>query len=190
MEAHQRERIFNALGAVIAERSYADFTIRQVVRAAAVSSKTFYELFDDKRELVANAYDAIFARLLERIAAACAAEGDWVVKLAAAVAAAVDYATSEPQLVSLLDIQGFAATDAGRDRAHESRERLAALLSAGREDLHGHELPPITEPALVGAIWSIVADCLDRGDVVRLAELEPDLIELALAPYAGRGCRP
>ena len=180
MEAHQRERILDALVAVIAEQGRDDFTVRDVVRAAAVSSKTFYELFASRRELMVVAFEASFARLLEQIEAVCVREGDWPARVAAAIGAAVDFTIEEPGLARLLTLEGFAATGPGPSCAQEARKRLAVLLAFGR-DGPSAEPPPVSDLAVVAAIWSIVADCVDQGDFARLSELEEKLIKFALS---------
>lgn len=183
VEAHQRERILDALVSVICDRGPVDFTVRDVVRAASVSSKTFYELFASRRELVVAAFEASFARLLERIERACALAADRPARVAAAVGAAVDLAIEEPGLARLLTVEGFAVAGTGPSCAQQSRRRLAVLLASGCDGSSGAELPPVRELAIVAAIWTVVADCLHRGDPARLSELEGELIEFALAPY-------
>jgi hypothetical protein len=42
---------------------------------------------------------------------------------------------------------------------------------------------PLMERALVGGVTSIIAEHLIGGDPGRLAELEPQLVELMLMPY-------
>jgi TetR/AcrR family transcriptional regulator len=186
VRAHQRDRIFDALAKVVAEQGYAELTVRKVIGAAGISSTTFYELFDHKQQVVWAAYDAIFARLLERIESACATQADWPAKVEAAIAAAIGFAIAEPESCRLLGIDGLDGS-AGSRGCVRAQERLAALLAPGRRHSPGERLPPLTELALVGSIWSIVASCLSEGDVARLAQLEGEIIELGLSPYAGAG---
>lgn len=186
VEQNQRQRLFAAVATVVSEDGYAGLTARKVIRAAGVSTATFYHLFTGKQEVVAAAYDAIFARLVGAIEAACAARPDWSGKVEAAIAAAIGFATAEPESSRFLCADHFASTVDGTNRVLESRERLAALLRPGRERCaRATKLPRLTERGLVAAIWTTIDAQLMRGGPEALAELEPELVELALAPYLG-----
>jgi len=165
---------------VVSEHGYAELTVRKVTRAAGISSATFYELFDDKRQVVLATYDAIFARLLAEIEVSCAAQPSWPAKVKAAIAAAVDFADLAPESARLLCVDAFAATVPSRERVLDSRERLIAMLASGRRD-HPRvaKLPALFERALVTAIWSTIGAQLVSDESGKLAELQPQLVELA-----------
>jgi AcrR family transcriptional regulator len=185
VEQNQRQRLFAAVAVAVDEHGYAELSARKIIRAAGISSATFYELFAGKHEVVAAAYDAIFARLLAKIEAACATGPDWPGKVKAAIAAALGFATAEPESSRFLCVETF-GTGTGSDRVLDSRERLAALLAPGREHCPGAVgLPPLTERALVAAIWMTIGAQLMRASSESLAELEPQLVAHALTPYLG-----
>jgi AcrR family transcriptional regulator len=183
VEQNQPQRLFAAVAVAVGEHGYAELSVRKIIRAAGISSATFYELFAGKHEVVAAAYDAIFARLLAEIEAACATGPDWPGKVKAAIAAAVGFATAEPESSRFLCVETFGI---GSDRVLASRERLAALLAPGREHCPGAVgLPALTERALVAAIWTTIGVQLMGASSESLAELEPQLVALALTPYLG-----
>jgi AcrR family transcriptional regulator len=170
----------------VSEHGYAKLSIRQVVRGAGVSSRTFYEFFSDKQAVLLAAYDAIFARLLETIETACVPAGDWPAKVRAGIAAMLAFAAAEPEAARLVGVHTFASGPEGAERVLDSRARLATLLGPGRRyGTLAARLPELTERALVDAIWMFVGSRLIQGDPEQLAELEPQLIELALFPYLG-----
>src|SRR4051794_39467696 len=57
--ANQRERLFGALVASVAERGYAATTVGDLVEISGVSSRTFYDLFPDKQACYLAALEAI-----------------------------------------------------------------------------------------------------------------------------------
>lgn len=170
----------------VSEHGYAKLTVRQVINGAGVSSRTFYEFFSDKQAVLLAAYDATFDRLLEAIESACAPAGDWPAKVRAGIAATLRFAVAEPEAAKLVGVHTFASGPEGAKRVLASRAHLAALLEPGRR--YGSlaaQLPELTERALVDAIWMSVGSRLVEGDPEQLAELEPQLIELALFSYLG-----
>lgn len=184
VERRQRGRVFAAVALVVSEHGYAELTTKKVIRAAGISSATFYELFDDKRQVVVAAYDAISAHLLAEIEAACATQPDWPAKVEAAIAVAVGFAVAEPECARLLCVGALVVRD---DRVLDVRERLAVMLSSGRRgNSHAEALPSLAERALVAAIWSMIDRELFNDEPAGLAKLRPELVELALVLYFGR----
>jgi AcrR family transcriptional regulator len=57
--ANQRERLFGALVASLAQRGYEATTVADLVEISGVSSRTFYDLFPDKRACTLAALEAI-----------------------------------------------------------------------------------------------------------------------------------
>src|SRR5205807_2257052 len=51
-----RARIFEGMAQVVGERGYADTTIADVVKAASISRRTFYEQFKDKEDCFVETY--------------------------------------------------------------------------------------------------------------------------------------
>ena len=51
-----RARIFEGMASVVGERGYAATTISDVVRAASISRRTFYEYFQDKEDCFVETY--------------------------------------------------------------------------------------------------------------------------------------
>src|SRR4051794_30608075 len=49
VEANQRQRLYGAMAASVAERGYVATTVNDLVEISGVSSRTFYDLFPDKK---------------------------------------------------------------------------------------------------------------------------------------------
>jgi len=183
---HQRQRLLAGVAQAVSEHGYLAMNVEQVLVNAGVSRTTFYENFDNKRDCVIAAHEQAFSRLSSELVAACAREADWQAKLAAAVAAAIEFATRAPEEALLLVIDAVAADSILASRVMASNDFFVGLLRNGREECPGAaELPELTERALIGAMTSIVGAKLMSGQADRLIELEPQLVQLMLMPYVG-----
>ena len=183
---NQRRRLVAGVATALAERGFARLTVEHIIAAAGVSRTTFYEHFDNKHDAVLFAHDVVFERLLGVLLRACNSEGEWPLKVKAAVGAAISFAVADPAQAQLLVIDALAADVKVTSRVLDSNDHLASLLSAGREHSpRGAELPPLTEKAVIGAVSAILAGRLMSGEAELLPELEPQLVELVLMPYIG-----
>jgi AcrR family transcriptional regulator len=59
VEENQRERLFGAMVASLAEKGYADTTLKDLARISGVSSRSFYGVFADKQECFIAALQAM-----------------------------------------------------------------------------------------------------------------------------------
>jgi hypothetical protein len=73
-----------------------------------------------------------------------------------------------------------------RDRYERAVKAFVPLFSAGREhNSRGSELPATIEDALAGSVFWSVYQRLIVGEVDRLPDLLPEMIELVLRTYLG-----
>jgi AcrR family transcriptional regulator len=180
----QRRRLFLAMAESVAARGYAATSVERVIELAGISRGTFYEHFANRRECLLAAHEAIFARFIERITGACAAEARWEDKATAAIGAAVEFATHSPEQVRLLTLDTIAADGETAQRGLAAAEQLATMLRGGREHHpQAMDLPEVTERFLVSAIAGAVNRRLLSGE--SLVGLEPQLVFLVLTPYVG-----
>ena len=173
----------------MAERGYADLTVRDLISGARVSRRTFYQLFDDKLDCVLAAHEMAYGRLKEAIDEACAAQSRWPEKIAAAVGAALRFAGNHPGKAQLIVVSCLTPSEPKfANHGHAVHEDLAAALRDGRKQLQGdHPLPVLTEQAVIGAAMSIVGARLHAGEVESLSQLRPELVQIILTPYLGEG---
>src|ERR1700749_451675 len=62
---NQRERLFAAMIACVAERGFAATTVEDLVELSGVSRRSFYDYFGDKAECLSAAAAEIFAIVLD-----------------------------------------------------------------------------------------------------------------------------
>jgi hypothetical protein len=132
----------------------------------------------------ASEFSGAVGRLQVAVLEACQGERVWPAKVAAAVAAAVDFAIAEPDRARLLTIESLIHQPDGGQRYARMLEHFAELLRA--EAPSDRRRPKSTEQALVGGVARALADHLRSGDLDALRAGVPELVELVLVPYIGR----
>lgn len=181
----QRERLLAGLVHTVAARGYKGATITEIVKAASVSSKAFYENFESKEACFLAAFDAVVAHLEELVGEAAAPCPDWPQRLIAALRALLDFFESEPDLARLCLVEPVTATPAIAARFREEVIACIPYLEPGRgESADAATLPESTEDSLLGGLVTLTSRSILAGGAP-LPELLPDLVEFALAPYLG-----
>lgn len=180
----QRSRLYEGACAALAERGgYGRITVAGIVERAGVSTRTFYQLFEDKEACVLAAHRAYAGQLGAALADAWAGAGAWPDRVRAAIGAALAYGEAAPDAMRFLLLD---APTAGRPLLAERRraaEPLAAALRERREEPGPGGQPPLTEEMLLAALAWRIGAALEQGEP--LAPLAPSLAEFALAPYLG-----
>lgn len=190
VRAHQRLRLLEAAATALAEQGYGRITAARVTELAGVSSRTFYQHFEDLWACLLAAYETEASRLCEEIEVACAtlveergpiADADRRGRARAGIAAALGFLAAEPDVARLLSAEAppqiAALTGARRDLI----ERLGTMLRDVLTDPAGATPLPGLERRLIGAALALVSTRAADGDPQRLRDLEPELSELLLA---------
>jgi AcrR family transcriptional regulator len=198
VRSHQRRRLLTAAAAALAEQGYGHLTAARITELAGVSSRTFYQHFEDLWACLLAAYETEADRLCAEIEAACADAGrdsprDRTApkdrdaafrseerRARAGIAAALDFLATAPDLARLLSAEPppqIAPLAAAR---RDLIERLGAMLRTALSDPDGATPLPGLERRLVAAALALVATRAAPGNPERLRELEPELSELLL----------
>jgi AcrR family transcriptional regulator len=168
--------------ACCAEKTYAGTTIADLVGCGSVSRTTFYKLFTDKRDC----FDAAVTLCIERFAAtlaAAAGAGDSPAEATRrATAAGLALLAAEPQLTLVMagDVVGVDPTLV---------DRYSRLIVPALERLWAQAGDPPrkhSSPGLAfGRAQLLVFHEVTAGRVGRLPQLAPNIVYLAIAPFAG-----
>lgn len=185
---HQRWRLLAAAGDTLLAHGYDATTSRLIVRRANVSTSAFYRHFESADECLIAAHAVAVDSLWDLVHSACTGGGEWPERLAVACREAAAFLGSEPGQARLLGADlavGIAAVAYARERF---LERLAGLLSAGRELRPGatHDLPSGAETHLLGAAFFLLGDWVAAGQVATLPVRAPELTAILRLPYAPR----
>lgn len=163
----QRERVLEAMAAVVAEIGYQEATIRKILDRARISKITFYELFDNKEQCFLAAYDDALRQVFARVERACDAEAlaPPAQRLDAALDALLGFLAEEPDIARLCVVEVLAAGPSGRQRRAATMDRFAAMmesfLAEARPD---RDLGPIAARALVGGAEEVIFGAIERGE--------------------------
>jgi AcrR family transcriptional regulator len=181
----QRERLLAGLAHVVAERGYRAATITEIVKAASVSTRAFYENFASKEECFLAAFEAVLAHLQELIAEAVAPIDDWPHRVVAGLRAALDFFAAEPDLARLCLVETVTATPPIAARFREAVIAAIPYLEPGRAERPdgGAAMPDSTEDSLIGGLVILVSRSILAGAL--LPALLPDLVDFVLSPYLG-----
>jgi AcrR family transcriptional regulator len=182
----QRERLLNAVVETVVAHGYNATTIAQLIEAASVSRRTFYELFDDKEDLFLAAYAMIVEHLQGALREAEAEAGDsWPARLRAELEALLRIFAADPTVARFILLESLAAGGPVAARHREALRCFAAILRPEPADPED-PLAAAREQALVGGISTLVVRRLKSG-AAGLEDLLPDVYELVLTSYLGRG---
>jgi AcrR family transcriptional regulator len=181
VEQNQRERLFGAMIAEVAERGYEATTLPRLAQVSGVSSRTLYQLFRSKEDC--------FAQLLQTLiglTVALAAEigkdpelGSWEERSRAGSHAFAEVVVAQPAAARVILVEAFAAgpeVSAPLEAAIASFESLAAEIAAEAPDRA--PMPAEMTAAYTGAIEEIVRMRLLAGTEAELPDLMDALWDL------------
>ena len=188
VRAHQRLRLLDAAAAALAEQGYGRLTAARVTELAGVSSRTFYQHFEDLWACLLAAFESEASQLCQAIEDACAAlieqrgpvaEADRYGQARAGIAAALSFLAAKPDGARLLSAEPPPQITVLATARRELIQRLGAMLR-GALGANGATPLPGLERRLIGAALALIASRAASGDPQRLRDLEPELTELLL----------
>ena len=183
---NQRERIVDATAAIVAEKGLAGLTIPEIARRASVSHQTFYEMYPTKEDAFLGAQKVGLHQALGIAVQAYEAQGeDWPMGVAAGIRALLDYLASEPAHAHLTVVDTFAASPLAIEIRDTGLHAFAAYLQPGYHYAASRSVPGIAPEAIAGGIWQVLHDHIEHEQVQDIAELAPQLVYAALAPFIG-----
>lgn len=168
--------------ACCAEKTYAGTTIADLVSRGAVSRTTFYKLFTDKRDC----FDAAVTLCIDRIAATLAAASTGYDSPAEATrrgtVAGLELLAAEPELALVLSGDVLGVEPMLVDRYSQMIvPALEELWAVAGEPPRKHLSPGLA----FGRAQLLVFHEVTAGRPERLPALVPDIVYLAIAPFAG-----
>jgi AcrR family transcriptional regulator len=166
--------LLGAAAEVLVERGYARTKASDIAAKAGVSRGTFYEFFDDLPDCLLAAYEMVAECVGDLADSACGGEAEWEARLGAALDETLRFLAEEPTLAHLLGPE----VAAGVPAIAVARERLIEKLARSGAERR----------SLEGAL-ALVSERIAAGQVVRLPELAPQLVEL-IRPAAGGPGKP
>ena len=185
---NQRDRLAAGIVAVVAAHGLNETTVAEICTAAGVSRRTFYAYFSSKEDCYLATYASIVEYVRGAADEAAMLADDWPGRIAAKLRTPLELFAANPDLASFSLV-------APQRAGGPVTARYRQLMSQAVEYLcEGMPPPPRTRSpseavaaSLIGGMVALVARELDEGRGGELPRLLPDLLELFLTPYLGRG---
>jgi AcrR family transcriptional regulator len=171
----QRERLLAAAEQLVAEKGWAGTTIEGIVKAAGVSTVTFYELFRDKEGCLVAAFDQGAGELRAELAAAAPPELPREERLRAGLAALLAAVDAEPARARLCLVEAQKGGPDLRRRYDEELDSAAAALA-----------DPLGQAIAGGLAW-LLRERLELGGGGSVQDLLPRMTEVVLTPHPAHG---
>ena len=171
---------------VVSERGYPDTRVVDVISAAGVSRKTFYELFASKEDCFLATYDLLLSELLGDTTKGFDAkpEAPWSERVAAGLRALLEVLAENPDEARFAIVEVLAAGPRALARRDAALRLFTGFLDAGRTEA-AVELPEITSLSLVGGVNELLYSEILRGGAARLPGRLPDLMFWLTLPFLG-----
>lgn len=170
----QRDRLLDATEAVIAEKGANGTTIEAIVKAAGISSVSFYEHFRNKEECFVAAFDRGVEELRAEVRGAVG-EGSRAERVGACLAALLRAIDAEPARARLCFVEA-------QKGGPQLRARYDEALDAVAEELED----PLGQAIAGGLAW-LLRERLELGRGGSVQELLPEMTEVALVPERANG---
>jgi AcrR family transcriptional regulator len=174
-EKNQRERLFAAMVATVAEKGYEATTVADLVELSGVSRSAFYRHFEDKQACFLAAVKAMVEPTLQKLGGdESTAPG--IDRARAAFASLIETIVKQPAAAKMCIVEVYAAGPEGAalvDRMIESSTDLAAALLEQVPERKG--MPRELVRSIVGGIQKVIHKRLYRGQEEELLELVPQL---------------
>jgi AcrR family transcriptional regulator len=184
--SNQRERILTAVIDAVSFKGYAAMSVDDVITAAGVSRRTFYDTFEDKEDAFLAAFDRVGAELLRRIGDAYDASKSFPEGVTACLRTFLEFVAAEPRYAELCIVEVLAAGPTAIERRNEVMRTLAELVVSGARRARPGPLPPrITAETVIGGIYEVVYSRVLEGEASELPSLLPDLAYSVMLPYLG-----
>jgi AcrR family transcriptional regulator len=181
----RRARLIEAALDAFHADGYTGTSIEQLCARAGISTRNFYEHFDNREHLLIALHDDLNGRALEAVAGAVAAAppDDLRARALAGVGAYFEVVTTDPRWARIAVIESVGVSPTAERHRQEALGRFAGLIELEVSRLADAGLVPkrdfrLTAIALVGAIlglvntWTSTPDWADHVDEVVLEASE------------------
>jgi AcrR family transcriptional regulator len=177
---NQRERLFAALVAVVAEKGYEGTRVEDLLELSGVSRSAFYEHFNDKQDCLMAAIDAFLRPAVGAIAETNGQPGEQRAHDAfdALIRLIVDQAAAS----RMCFVEIFAAGPRAVEEIDRAIAAFQDFASAAFEKIPGREgMPPELVRATIGGLRKVIHTRLYRGEEADLLSLAPQMWDWALS---------
>ncbi|HET9677226.1 MAG TPA: TetR/AcrR family transcriptional regulator [Solirubrobacterales bacterium] len=184
--SNQRGRLAAGTIAAVVEHGYHETTVTQIVQAAGVSRRTFYQYFGSKEECFVDTYRVVEDFLLGEMRDA-GEDADCFDLLGARLGAGLEVFAANPDLALFLIAAPQSAGGEVLEHYRSLLGKLRELLKEGMDlERASHDPGPAVDDGLAGGIASLIVGAVRQGEGESLTARRDEIAELVLAPYLGR----
>jgi AcrR family transcriptional regulator len=180
----QQQRILEAMAKSVAEKSISATTIADIVGCASISRATFYKHFVNKRECFYATADSFLVELQGTAKNAHeGSDGSRIDSVRDAIAAVLELLVAKPDYTRLLLVEAPVV-----DPEIVRRYRNLAMAALERQLASGDGSPQAeADPEIAfGRAMVLIAGYVAASQIEELPSLLPELVYIALLPYAGQ----
>ncbi len=177
-ERNQRERLFAAMVATVAEKGYEATTVADLVELSGVSRSAFYRHFADKQVCFLAAIEALAEPALETITGGLESPDKPPDKELAkrAFETLLKLIVAQPAAAKMCFVEVYAAGPEGVALVDRTLDAFEVLVKRMLDSIPGHEnMPSEIVRALIGGIQKVIHKRLYRGEEEELVGLAPQL---------------
>jgi AcrR family transcriptional regulator len=174
-EKNQRERLFAAMVATVADKGYEATTVADLVNLSGVSRSAFYRHFADKEECFLTAAEALIEPTLEAIKSAeSGATGED--RTRKALESFLALIASQPGASKMCFVEVYAAGPAGVAVVEKTLNAFEEFVTELFAEIPGREtMPPQMIRAMIGGLQKVIHKRLYRDEEDQLVELAPQI---------------
>lgn len=182
-------RLLQGMAQAVAVKGYADTTIADIVREAAVSRRTFYEHFSTKTECLIALYETASRLALQAVSEAFDPAQPWHAQVEQAMTAYFDYLAQDPVLLRTLFVEILGLGMPGLAARRRVNDEIAnfiqvAINSSGAGDGPAAHLTGEMAMTVVGGINELVLQAIEQNRAGDLRELVAPATRLVRAVAA------
>jgi len=188
-ESEHYARLLQGMAQAVAAKGYADTTIADIVREAAVSRRTFYEHFSTKTECLIALYETASRLALQAVSEAFDPAQPWHAQVEQAMTAYFDYLAQDPVLLRTLFVEILGLGMPGLAARRRVNDEIAnfiqvAINSSGTEGGPAAHLTSEMAMTVVGGINELVLQAIEQERAGDLRELVAPATRLVRAVAA------
>ncbi|HWD56356.1 MAG TPA: TetR/AcrR family transcriptional regulator [Acidimicrobiales bacterium] len=185
--ASQRERVFSAIIAAVAEKGYVHTSVADVLSRARVSRLTFYQLFRDKEECFVAAFEARATLLVDVLRAvlddvAPVDVGGVLGRVDLILQTYLQALQSEPASARALLIEVYAAGPRALQQRHRALQQFVQVVNEALGDqpdmFDNEDEQRFAAQLLVGGVSSLVTTMVGAGQIDELGGLRGPLVKM------------
>lgn len=186
----RRERLLEAGLDLLGTRGYAQTTVSDVLDRAGLTSRYFYEHFENREALLVAVYDEVIARGYGASAEAMVRHDadPLAVSIPAQLDAFYEVVVDDPRLARVIFVEAVGVSPTMEAHRRQVLRRIASGLArrlaerAGRGEIPERDFATITV-GMLGGMHELIADHLHPGGISRDQALE-ESVRLTLATLA------